>query len=131
MRDTVDDNTGLLTDPAAYPERIPEFESEDEAREFWATHDSSPYFDQMEDVTATPPPELKNGGPRSRTNARRRPPAGRMDLVSLRLPVEMIDAVKEIAARRHLPYQTLIRSWIGERATEERRLLNEHPSNSK
>ena len=42
-----------------------------------------------------------------------------MDLVSLRLPAEMLDAVKAIAARRHLPYQTMIRSWIGERLEQE------------
>lgn len=130
MRDTGDDEPQLLTDLAAYPERIPEFASEEEMREFWSTHDSSPYFYQMEDVTLTPPPDLNQGGSRSGSKTRRRPPAGRMDLVSLRLPVEMIDAVKEIAARRHLPYQTLIRSWIGERANEERRALNERASGS-
>ena len=42
-----------------------------------------------------------------------------MDLVSLRFPAEMIEAVKEIAAQRHLPYQTLMRSWIGERLEQE------------
>ena len=46
-----------------------------------------------------------------------------MDLVSLRLPAEMIDGIKAIAARRHLPYQTLIRSWIGERLEQERASL--------
>jgi len=35
-----------------------------------------------------------------------------MDLVSLRLPADLSDDVKAVAARRHLPYQTLIRSRI-------------------
>ncbi len=128
MHDTVDDDPRIITDLTTYPERIPEFETEDEMREFWATHEFTPYFDQMEDVTLTPPPDLKQVEFPVGSRSRRRPPAGRMDLVWLRLPVEMIDAVKEIAARRHLPYQTLIRSWIGERATEERRASNEHSS---
>ena len=49
----------------------------------------------------------------------KRPPAGQQDLLSLRLPVEMIDAVKTVAASRHLPVQALIRSRIGERLDAE------------
>ena len=75
----------------------------------------------MEDVTASPPIDLGVGGGRTGSTARRRPAEGRMDLVSLRIPVEMIAAAKEIAVARHLPYQTLMRSWIGERVAQERR----------
>lgn len=99
----------------------PAFNSEDEAREFWATHDSAPYFERMEDVTATPPIDLRPAPGRAGSRARKRPPEGRMDLVSLRLPAEMVEAVKKVARRRHLPYQTLMRSWIGERLAEEQR----------
>ncbi len=102
-------------------EQPPAFTSEDEAREFWATHDSAPYFERTEDVTATPPVDLRPGPGRAGSRARKRPPEGRMDLVSLRLPAEMVEAVKEVARRRHLPYQTLMRSWIGERLAEEQR----------
>jgi hypothetical protein len=42
------------------------------------------------------------------------PPARRTHPVSLRLPVDMIDALKREAARRDLPYQTLIRVWLRE-----------------
>ena len=110
-------------DDADYPERIPKFASEEEARDFWDTHDSAPYWDQMEDVTNSPPPELRRGPGRAGSRARRRPSEGRMDLVSLRLPAEMIDEVKAIASVRHLPYQTLIRSWIGERVDKEREAI--------
>ncbi len=75
----------------------------------------------MEDVTTAPPVDLRPGPGRAGSRARKRPPEGRMDLVSLRLPVEMVEAVKEVARRRHLPYQTLMRSWIGERLAEEQR----------
>jgi predicted DNA binding CopG/RHH family protein len=35
--------------------------------------------------------------------------------VNLRLPIEMIDELKREAARRAIPYQTLIRMWLRER----------------
>ena len=41
--------------------------------------------------------------------------------VNLRLPVEMIDRLKDEAARRALPYQTLIRMWLKERLDAETR----------
>ena len=39
--------------------------------------------------------------------------------VNLRLPVDMIDGLKDEAARRALPYQTLIRMWLKERLDAE------------
>jgi hypothetical protein len=115
------------TPPAnvTYPPRIPRFASEEEAREFFGTHDTSPYVDQMEDVTDNPPATLGTGPGREGSKARKRPPEGRMDLVSLRMPGEMIENVKKVAAQRHLPYQTLMRSWIGERLDEELRALGQ------
>ena len=99
---------------------IPAFRTEEEAREFWDTHESTEYWHQMEDVTATPPAQLATGPGRAGSRARKRPAEGKMDLISLRFPTEMIEAVKEIADKRHLPYQTLMRSWIGERLEKER-----------
>jgi CopG antitoxin of type II toxin-antitoxin system len=40
--------------------------------------------------------------------------------VNLRLPVDLIDALKREAGRRALPYQTLIRMWLKERLDAER-----------
>ena len=37
---------------------------------------------------------------------------------------DMVAAVKEVATRRHLPYQTLMRSWIAERLEQEQRALS-------
>lgn len=54
-----------------------------------------------------------------------------MDLVSIRIPSEMIEAVKEIAAQRHLPYQTLMRSWIGERLARQREEMMQPPQSEK
>jgi predicted DNA binding CopG/RHH family protein len=39
--------------------------------------------------------------------------------VNLRLPVDMIEALKEQATHRALPYQTLIRMWLKERLDAE------------
>ena len=41
--------------------------------------------------------------------------------INLRLPVDMIDRLKDEAARRALPYQTLIRMWLKERLDAETR----------
>ena len=98
-------------------EDIPDFATEAEAAEFYATHDLSLIWDQLEDVTGNPP--WGSTPPRPTPNVRKRPPAGQMDLVSLRLPADLIDGVKAVAARRHLPYQTLIRSWIAEHLDAE------------
>jgi predicted DNA binding CopG/RHH family protein len=41
--------------------------------------------------------------------------------VNLRLPVDMIEALKEHATQRSLPYQALIRMWLKERLDTEAR----------
>lgn len=133
MRDTADPDTRQVLDPdmpADYPAHVPHFATEEEARDFWDTHSTAPYFDEGEDVTHNPPPELKRGPGRDEAHMRelRELTEGvrarmRMGLVSLRMPDEMVAAVKEIAARRHLPYQTLMRSWIAERLDQEQSWL--------
>ena len=39
--------------------------------------------------------------------------------ITLRLPVDMIDRLKHAAARRALPYQTLIHMWLKEQLDAE------------
>jgi hypothetical protein len=73
----------------------------DEAR-WWDEHRE--YWDTVET------PDERIDTPRTR----------RSKPVNLRLPVEMIDALKQEAARRALPYQTLIRMWLKERLNAER-----------
>ena len=107
--------------PEGYPERVPDFATEEEERDFWDTHSSVYYMEGTEDVTHNPPPELKRGPGRAGSRALKRPAEERnMVLLSLRMPDELISSVKEVAARRHLPYQTLMRSWIAERLEQER-----------
>lgn len=99
---------------------VPEFATEDEERAFWATHDATPFWDQAEDVTTSPPDALLEGTGRAGSAAKRRPSGQKMELISLRFPAEMIEGVRAIADDRHLPYQTLLRSWVAERLDEER-----------
>ena len=60
-------------DPPDALDEIPTFGSEDEAREFWATHDSAPFFEQLDDVSDAPPVESRIGPGRAGSTARRRP----------------------------------------------------------
>ncbi len=70
---------------------IPDFPSEEEEQEFWATHSALDY--EMEIVEA----EVKID------------PMARTRLVSLRLPERLIADLKEIAREEDLPYQRLIK----------------------
>jgi predicted DNA binding CopG/RHH family protein len=84
------------------PRDIPTFESEDEEREFWATHDSTDYIDWGE---ASPAyfPKLK---PSTKS-------------ISLRLPEMMLDQLRLIAHKRDIPYQSLIKVFLYERIKQE------------
>lgn len=81
---------------------IPKFKSEDEEREFWATHDSTEYinWDKAEIQTF---PKLK---PSTKT-------------ISLRLPEYVLDELRSIANKRDVPYQSLIKIFLKERIDQE------------
>jgi predicted DNA binding CopG/RHH family protein len=83
---------------------LPVFKSEEEEREFWATHDSMDYVDwsKAERVVF---PNLK---PSART-------------ISLRLPETMIENLKLLANKRDVPYQSLLKTFLAERLKEEMR----------
>jgi predicted DNA binding CopG/RHH family protein len=85
--------------------RIPEFKSEEEEREFWASADSTEYVD------------WPSG---SRRNLVRLKPSLRT--ISLRLPVSMIEDLKILANRRDVPYQSLLKVFLAERLAQERRI---------
>ncbi len=83
---------------------LPVFKSEEEEREFWATHDSMDYVDwsKAERVVF---PNLKS---RART-------------ISLRLPETMIENLKLLANKRDVPYQSLLKTFLAERLKQEMR----------
>ena len=91
--------------------RIPRFKSDREAAEFWATHDSAPYARGRREVRVKIDPSL-----RRRVAAR----AAAKKAVTLRLEIQQIEAAKDVARRRSIPYQTLLRMWIAEKLATER-----------
>ena len=78
---------------------VPVFKSEAEERRFWETHDSSLYLDwsKAERVRL---PTLK---PTSTA-------------ISLRLPVPLLERIKIAANKQDVPYQSLIKTWLAEKA---------------
>lgn len=85
---------------------IPKFESEDEEREFWATHDSADHVDW----SRVRPVSFTRLRPSTRT-------------ISLRLPETLIENLKMLANKRDVPYQSLLKIFLSERIDEELRLL--------
>jgi predicted DNA binding CopG/RHH family protein len=82
---------------------IPPFSSEDEEREFWATHDSSEYIDWS---TTEKNPTFSRLKPSTRT-------------VSIRLPESLIVSLKTLANKRDVPYQSLMKIFLAEKVKEE------------
>ncbi len=77
----------------------PVFAPEAEERRFWESHDSTPYVDWSHAQRAV----LPNLKPSTQT-------------ISLRLPKHLLDAIKSAANARDVPYQSLIKIWLQERA---------------
>lgn len=84
--------------------RIPEFRNEDEEREFWKDHDSTEYLDWHKAERAIFP-RLK---PSTKT-------------ISLRLPESMLNELRQLANKRDIPYQSLIKTFLRERIDQEYR----------
>jgi predicted DNA binding CopG/RHH family protein len=79
--------------------RIPRFKSEAQERAFWKNHDSADYVDWSKAERARFP-RLK---PSTQT-------------ISLRLPVTLLERIKVEANRRDVPYQSLIKMWLSDKA---------------
>ena len=77
---------------------IPHFRTEAEEREFWETHDSTPYVDWSKAQRVTFP----NLRPSTKT-------------ISLRLPQSLLNNIREEANRRDVPYQSLMKVWLAEK----------------
>src|SRR5258708_39993755 len=82
---------------------IAAFRSEEAEREFWATADSTEYFDWSKAQRAVFP----NLKPSTAT-------------ISLRLPQGMLDELKVLANQRDVPYQSLLKVFLSERIATER-----------
>jgi len=83
---------------------IPRFETEDEEREFWATHDSTDHVDW----SRAKPVIFSRLKPSTRT-------------ISLRLPESLLENLKMLANKRDVPYQSLLKIFLAERIEQELR----------
>ena len=81
---------------------IPRFKTEDEEREFWATHDSTDFLNWDKAKPALFP----NLKPSTKT-------------ISLRLTESMLERLKILANKRDVPYQSLIKIFLDDRIEEE------------
>lgn len=81
----------------------PRFASEAAERKFWATHDTTPYFEPSRTIRAAFP----NLRPSTET-------------ISLRLPKHLLDSIKSAANAKDVPYQSLIKIWLQESLAAKR-----------
>ena len=89
--------------------KVPKFRTEEEEALFWDEHDSTEFIEDFEPIEIELSNELEDGILSKREL--KKP-------ITLRLEPNQIDAVKKIACKKGLPYQTLIRLWITERIRE-------------
>lgn len=78
---------------------LPKFRSEAQERKFWETRDSTDYVDW----SGAAPARFPNLKPSTKS-------------ISLRLPVDLLERIKVEANRRDVPYQSLIKVWLDEKA---------------
>ena len=81
--------------------KVPKFNTEDDERDFWATHDATDYLDFSQAETVV----LPNLKPSTRA-------------ISLRLPVSLIDRLKMLANKKDVPYQSLLKVLLAEKVDE-------------
>lgn len=81
---------------------IPKFQSEVEERDFWLNHDSTEYVDWSKaDVTVFP-----NLKPTTES-------------ISLRLPSYLLVRIKQLANKKDVPYQSLMKVFLSEKVDQE------------
>jgi len=81
---------------------IPHFKNEDEEDQFWSTHDSTEYIDWSTAVHI----EFPNLKPTTET-------------ISLRLPAMLLNRIKQLANKKDVPYQSLMKVFLDEKVKEE------------
>jgi predicted DNA binding CopG/RHH family protein len=84
--------------------RIPEFASEAEEQEFWATADTTEYFDWSQARRVVFPKLRPTTTP-----------------ISMRLPETLLSELKRLANEQDVPYQSLMKVYLADRVALERR----------
>lgn len=83
--------------------QIPKFKTEDEERNFWATHSATDYFDMSKIVRNPVFPNLKPT----------------TESISLRLPKYLLARIKQLANAKDVPYQSLMKVFLSDRIDRE------------
>ncbi len=83
---------------------IPQFKDEDEERDFWATADTTEYFD-VSKAQKVVFPNLKPS----------------TESISLRLPSFLLARIKQLANKKDVPYQSLMKIFLSEKVDQELR----------
>jgi predicted DNA binding CopG/RHH family protein len=83
---------------------LPTFTNEQKAAQWFATHDTAAYMDDLEEVSE--PIRVV------RTRPKKKP-------VGLRLRSDYLEILKQVAERKGIPYQTLIQLWLVEKLQQE------------
>jgi uncharacterized protein (DUF4415 family) len=97
----IDNNKIPLRDPSEIPEHM----SEEEARDFWDTHEvTEEYLDKAGPVAADELPPIRR---------RQSKP------VAIRFDEDILARLKELAETKHKGYQTLLKEFVVERLYEE------------
>jgi predicted DNA binding CopG/RHH family protein len=82
--------------------KIPDFKNTEEEAEFWDTHDSTEYIDWSKAQRAVFP-NLKPS----------------TESISLRLPSFLLARIKQLANKKDVPYQSLMKIFLSEQVEKE------------
>jgi len=85
--------------------KMPKFKTEEEFAKFVEDHDMADFSDDMEevrDIKVTIPKQTKT-------------------MISLRIYPYILEEIKQIAAKKRMPYQSLIQQWLAEKINEEKK----------
>ncbi|KKR34026.1 MAG: hypothetical protein UT63_C0008G0025 [Candidatus Gottesmanbacteria bacterium GW2011_GWC2_39_8] len=88
---------------------LPKFKNEDEERKFWATHELSDVFDTTHGVDVIFP----NLKPSTKT-------------ITIRVSESLLNDLKNIANKKDVPYQSLVKIYLNEKIREEFGLQVKH-----
>jgi predicted DNA binding CopG/RHH family protein len=81
---------------------LPTFETEDQEREFWSSHDSTEYVD-WDRAQSVSMPNLKPS----------------VQTLSIQLPESILDGLKTLANKWDVSYQELLKIFLAERIEKE------------
>jgi len=81
---------------------IPKFKNEDEERNFWAKMDTTEYFDTNKPVEL----DLSELKPSTKS-------------ITIRLPESLLASLKNLAHKKDVPYQSLVKMYLSRLVKEE------------